>query len=388
MIERMTVLALGALTVSWLPACAQERAGGELPPDEERVARTLGVRASENWRTDFSKISIPLDEIASGGPPKDGIPAIDDPKFVSAEDADRWLEPSEPVIVAEHDGVVKAYPFQILIWHELVNDVVGGRPLVITFCPLCNTALVFERQVGERVLDFGTTGRLRYSDLIMYDRQTETWWQQASGAAIVGQQVGTVLEFFPARTFSWEQARSLHPDVVVLSRETGYRRDYGANPYTGYDSQDAPIGPFFNARVDRRFPAMERVVGLELGGGWAAPFSELSEVRIVNAEFAGAEFVVFWASGSSSALDASRIASSRDVGQSTVYDRRVGDRTLTFERDGDSFRDRETGTSWDLAGRAIEGTLVGERLTPIPYGNHFWFAWAVFKPDTEVWRRP
>jgi hypothetical protein len=388
MIGRTTAVAVAGLTLSALPACGQdERAGGEAP-EAERVARALGVQASEGWRTDFSRITVPLEEIASGGPPKDGIPAIDDPRFVSPEAADRWLGPTEPVIVVEHDGVVKVYPFQILIWHEIVNDVVGGRPLVITFCPLCNTALVFERRVGERVLDFGTTGRLRYSDLIMYDRQTETWWQQASGQAIVGEQVGAELEFFPARTFSWERARSLHPRALVLSRETGYRRDYGASPYAGYDSQKGPIGPFFNAPVDRRFQAMERVVALELGDGWAAPFSELSEVGVVNAGFSGAEFVVFWEPGASSALDESRIAESRDIGQTAVYDRRLGDRILTFERHGFSFRDRETGTSWDLAGRAIEGPLDGERLDPIPYGNHFWFAWAVFKPDTEVWRRP
>jgi hypothetical protein len=167
MIGRTTAVAVAGLVLSVLPACGQdERAGGEAP-EAERVARALGVQASEGWRTDFSRITVPLEEIASGGPPKDGIPAIDDPRFVSPEAADRWLGPTEPVIVVEHDGVVKVYPFQILIWHEIVNDVVGGRPLVITFCPLCNTALVFERRVGERVLDFGTTGRLRYSDLIM-----------------------------------------------------------------------------------------------------------------------------------------------------------------------------------------------------------------------------
>ena len=385
MIGRTCVLCLAALMLAVLPACAQD--GGEAS-DSARVARGLGVRDVERWATDFSRIAVPIEEIASGGPPKDGIPSIDRPKFVSGDDADQWLGPTEPVLVVEHDGVVKAYPFQILIWHEIVNDEVGGRPLSITFCPLCNTALVFERRLGERVLDFGTTGRLRFSDLVMYDRQTETWWQQASGEAIVGALVGTRLDFFPANTFSWEKARALHPRIRVLSRDTGYDRRYGQNPYAGYDSKNGPIAPFFNAQVDRRFPPMERVVGLDVGEGWAAPFSELSEARVINAEFAGTEFVVFWTSGASSALDERLIADGRDIGQSAVYERTLTGRTLTFEWDGDRFMDCETQSTWDLAGRAIAGPLAGERLTPMPYGNHFWFAWAVFKPDTEVWRRP
>ena len=385
MIGRTCVLCLTALTLAVLPASAQD--GGEAP-DSATVARRLGVQDIERWATDFSRIAVPIEEIASGGPLKDGIPAIDRPRFVSGDDADEWLGPTEPVLIVENDGIVKVYPFQILIWHEIVNDDVGGRPLSITFCPLCNTALVFERRVGERVLDFGTTGRLRFSDLVMYDRQTETWWQQASGEAIVGALVGTRLEFFPANTLSWEKARSLHPRIRVLSRDTGYDRRYGQNPYAGYDSQSGPIGPFFNAQVDRRFPAMERVVGLDIGEGWAAPFSELSEARVINAEFAGTDFVVFWTPGASSALDERLIAEGRDIGQSAVYERTLGDRTLTFERDGERFRDRETESTWDLAGRAVAGPLEGERLAPIPYGNHFWFAWAVFKPNTEVWRRP
>lgn len=143
----------------------------------------VGAAQSDEWRTDFTKHTVPMEEIVSGGPPKDGIPAIDDPDFVSIRDAGRWLDGREPVIVVENAGDARAYPYQILIYHEIVNDVVGGRPLSVTYCPLCNTALVFERRHGERLLDFGTTGRLRHSDMVMYDRQTESWWQQATGEA-------------------------------------------------------------------------------------------------------------------------------------------------------------------------------------------------------------
>ncbi|MFZ5820172.1 MAG: DUF3179 domain-containing (seleno)protein [Chloroflexota bacterium] len=159
--------------------------------------------AENEFSTDFSKHSVPYAEILSGGPPKDGIPAIDNPKFQSIHDADEWLEDREPVVFLEVAGEARAYPIQILMWHEIVNDNVNGKPLAISFCPLCNTAIAFERTVRGQTLDFGTTGRLRFSNLIMYDRQTETWWQQASGDAIAGEFTGTQLAYYPAAIISW-----------------------------------------------------------------------------------------------------------------------------------------------------------------------------------------
>ncbi len=357
---------------------------------QERQANAAVVEAliggGEPWKTDFSKISVPPKEIVSGGPPRDGIPAIDHPAFESAAEADRWLESSDPVVVVEHGGAVKAYPLAILIWHEIVNDNVGGQPVSVTFCPLCNTALVFDRNVAGRMLDFGTTGRLRHSDLLMYDRQTESWWQQAVGVAIVGELLDTELEFVPANTFSWEMVRSLHPDVLVLSRDTGHRRDYGRNPYVGYDDPGgSPIPGFFTADEDRRMPAMERVVALDIGDGWAVGFSPLSEVRVVNDEVEDMPFAVVWKPGASSALDGRQVSSGRDVGQTAVFDRHLADRTLTLEWKNGALRDVETGSTWDLAGRALTGPLEGERLRSVPHGNHFWFSWVVFRPDTRVW---
>jgi Protein of unknown function (DUF3179) len=157
--------------------------------------------ASIEFKTDFSKHCVHYSEIFSGGPPKDGIPAIDAPRFVSVSSADTWLKPKEPVIFLQVGNDARAYPIQILIWHEIVNDTVGGVPVAVTFCPLCNTAIAFERTINGRVLDFGTTGRLRFSNLLMYDRQTESWWQQAIGQAIIGQLTGTQLVARPAICF-------------------------------------------------------------------------------------------------------------------------------------------------------------------------------------------
>ena len=355
-------------------------------------AQTAGVpdfARGDDWTTDFSRISVPSEEIVSGGPPKDGIPAVDDPRFESVESADAWLGENDPILVIERDGVVKAYPLGILIWHEIVNDEISGLPVTATFCPLCNTALVFVAEVDGTALDFGTTGRLRNSDLIMYDRQTESWWQQALGEAVVGDKLGAVLKLYPANQFGWSTVRENYPDALVLSRDTGYpdyMARYGRNPYTGYDAiGNEPMKAFIRKTTDPRLPAMERVVGVELGDGWAAPFGVLGEVRAVNAEIDGTPFTVFWAEGNASALDDRSIAKGRDVGQTAVFDRRVGGRLLEFEFVDGRFKDRQTGSVWTLAGRAVEGELKGRELTRLGHGNHFWFAWIVFRPDSELW---
>jgi hypothetical protein len=354
-------------------------------------ACTADAQGAADWRTDFSRHAVPLEEIVSGGPPKDGIPALDKPRFTSVAEADTWLSERDPVVLVEEGDEAKAYPLQILIWHEIVNDVVGGRPLAVTFCPLCNTALAFDRRFDGRTLDFGTTGRLRHSDLVMYDRQTESWWQQATGEGIVGVYAGRRLEFVSAPVVSWETFRSTHPEGYVLSRRTGYDRPYGENPYTRYDDADgSPIASFFRGRRDDRLPAMARVVAVSLGGEDVAyPFTLLRERPAINDEVGEVPVAVFWKSGTASALDSRRISEGRDVGSTGVFDRRHGGRVLSFDpvREG-RFRDRETGSEFDVLGRAISGPLRGMRLEPIPHGNHFWFAWGVFKPSTKVVTSP
>lgn len=356
--------------------------GGSEVPGSKPIFAEFG---KDEWSTDFSKHSVPLDEIVSGGPPKDGIPAIDEPRFVSVPEADDWLEDREPVIALEHGGEAKAYPYRILMFHEIVNDSIAGLPAAVTYCPLCNTAIVFDRRAAGRVLDFGTTGRLRHSDLVMYDRQTESWWQQALGEAIVGELTGTELEWLPSQTLSWREFRQAHPEGRVLSRDTGFRRSYGTNPYGGYDSQRGPIRTFFQGSADDRLPAMERVAGVELGDERVAyPFSLLREERVVNDEVGGEPVVVFWAPGTASALDAADITQGRDVGSSGVFHRRIDGRTLTFEPADDGFRDRETESRWSIQGAAVAGPLAGSRLERVPFADFLWFAWARFAPDTRI----
>ncbi len=363
------------------------------PPPEAPGQQRPAIAGRDNWSTDFSKHTVPLEEFTSGGPPKDGIGSIDRPSFMTVREADKWIEDREPIAVVRVNGVTKAYPLSILIWHEIVNDVIGGEPVTVTYCPLCNTTIAFDRNFDGQVLEFGTTGRLRYSDLVMYDRQSETWWQQATGEGLVGRYAGYRLTLIPATVMNWRSVKEQLQDAMVLSRDTGFpanfRRRYGRNPYQWYDGGDGPWKRFFRfGRKDDRVPGMERVVALESDGEYlAVPFSVLKDERVAHVKVGSLDVVVFWASGTASAVDNSTIARGRDVGSSTSFSPQVDGRVLTFEPRGNGrFRDRETGSEWNLSGRAVKGELEGTQLTEIVHGNHFWFAWGVFRPDTEIWR--
>lgn len=343
--------------------------------------------AEREFSTDFSKHTIPYSEILSGGPPKDGIPAIDEPSFVSVAEADEWIGPQEPVALLQLEDEARAYPLQILTWHEIVNDVIGDTPVTVTFCPLCNTAIAFDRRLDDKVLDFGTTGRLRFSNLVMYDRQTETWWQQATGEAIAGELTGHQLTFLPAQLISWTDFKTAHPDAQVLSRETGFRRSYGQNPYTGYD--DVNNSPFLYRGPDTpgELLPMARVITVELDGETVAyPYDLLQEVRTVNDTVGETPIAVFWEAGTASALDTGTIASGRDVGTANTFSSQLDGQTLRFQYDDDKITDEQTNSEWNILGQAIRGELSGSQLEPVVNVNHFWFSWAAFRPETRIYQ--
>lgn len=355
------------------------------PPAAGATAPDRPPFDTSEWKTDFGKHSVPFSEIMSGGPPKDGIRAIDRPEFVGVDAAASWLKPREPVILFVHGNDARAYPLQILIWHEIVNDTVGDLPVAITFCPLCNTAIAFDRRVQQKTLDFGTTGKLRFSDLVMYDRQTESWWQQATGQAIIGTFTGAQLAPLPAQTISWKTFRETFPGGKVLSRNTGYNRSYGENPYVGYD--DVNSSPFlYRGPKDPRLRPVERVVTVSLAGEDVAyPFSALEKVRVVNDTVGGQKIVVLFEKGVASALDGHSIPESRDVGTAGVFERTVNGKVLTFAAAGGRITDAQTGSTWTIVGTATAGPLAGAHLVPVVHGQHFWFAWAVFRPKTRIY---
>ena len=301
---------------------------------------------ASGFKTDFCRHRVPLTEFQSGGPGKDGIPALDHPRFAPASTVD-WLALREPVIELVVGRDMRAYPLQILIWHEIVNDRVGGVPVAVTFCPLCNTALAFDRRVRGRTLSFGTTGNLRNSDLVMYDRQTETWWQQFGGEALVGRYAGTRLRQLPARIVAWREFERRYPHSFVLTRQTGFSRPYGENPYSGYDDVSSP--PFFPAAHggDHRLQPKERVVFLERGrDAVVVPFSVLQRRRLVRVTVGGHQLVVRWRGGIASALDSHSIPRGRDVGAATVT----------------------------------------EHGKPVVFEEPFWFAVAAFRPNVRIVR--
>lgn len=342
--------------------------------------------AESEFTTDFSKHSVPYSEILSGGPPRDGIPSIDAPNFQSVSEADEWLDDREPVVFVQVGNEAKVYPIQILIWHEIVNDTVGDEPLIVSFCPLCNTAIAFKRTFDGKVFDFGTTGRLRYSNLIMYDRQTETWWQQATGEAIAGEHTGAQLEFYPAAIISWADFKAQYPDGKVLSRDTGHVRNYGRNPYYGYD--DINQTPFlYDGTTPNQLPPMARVLTVDLNGEAAAyPYDVLSKLNVINDSVGGEDIVIFWTEGTTSPLDTSNIPEGREVGSAVAYGRLLNDQTLTFIFSDGKFLDEQTNSEWNVFGQAVSGELKGKQLAPVVSINHFWFSWAAFKPETRIYQ--
>ena len=269
---------------------------------------------SEWSRTDFSKHSIDYAEILSGGPPKDGIPAIDNPKFVALSDVS-GLSETEPVVGVTVNGASRAYPLRILMYHEIVNDTLGGVPVTVTYCPLCNSSIVFDRRLDGRVLDFGTTGKLRNSDLVMYDRQTESWWQQFLGEAIAGEMTGKILTMLPSRLESLARFRARAPKGTVQVPTNPSMRPYGRNLYARYDSAARPF--LFRGDLPDGIEPMVRVVAVQ-GEAWSLPLLR------AKGTITQGDIVIRWAAGQNSALDSSVIAEGRDVGN-IVVQRRTGD---------------------------------------------------------------
>lgn len=262
--------------------------------------------------TDFETTSVNnWVEILSGGPSRDGIPALDDPTFIDASTENR-IEDREPVITLELQGEVpRAYPIRYLMWHEIVNDEVAGRPIAVTFCPLCNSGITFDRRVGDQVLTFGVSGKLRNSDMIMFDRETESWWQQAIGEGIVGELTGVELQTLPSWMESWAEFKARNPDGLVMD-QPNQRRNYGANPYVQYDSSHRPF--LYSGEVPPHgIEPLARVVRV---GDAAWPMTRIAQEGVISEE----GVVLSWTAGQASALDTQNIGQGRDVGTVRVRD--------------------------------------------------------------------
>lgn len=367
-----------------------EPGDGDLLPAQDVPAELQ--RVSGAWLTDFSKATVDLSEILVGIPisdPRDAIPPIDDPTFQSVSETS-WISDREPGVLIEKGGDARFYPLSIMTRHEIVNDVIDGDPIAVTYCPLCNTAVGFDRRFEGQTLRLGVSGLLRNSDLVMWDDSTQSLWQQVTGEAIVGEQAGKRLELLPTAIIRWSDFKENHPDGLALSDNQGFGIPYGRNPYEFYSTRDTPLS-FFQGDIDPRYPALERVVGVTIGtSSKAYAFSDIESVGVVNDTVDGQPIVVFWgAADTADGLDASTISESRAIGTGIAFSSIVKGDRLTFERaDDDRFRDIETETTWDILGFGIRGQLAGERLELITHRNEFWFAWQAFFPDSAVWESP
>ncbi len=333
----------------------------------------------------------PLD-VLSGGPLPDGIPSIDAPEFERATDVG-FLQPQEAVVTLALNGDARAYPTQVLLWHEIVNDTVGGEPVTITYCPLCNTAIGYYRQIGDRIFDFGTSGRLYNSALVMYDRQTESLWAHYTGQAIAGALTGSQLELIPVATVAWETFLDEHPNGLVMTRPGGFGRSYGTNAYVNYDTPEGnPIFPP-GGPPDDRLPPQTRVLVVRHGGASVAvQLDTLSSAGVMPLDLGGVPVVAFHLPGTATPIQNQQVAFGRDVGATGVFDPIVDGQALTFSRTPDAassarpgaFTDDQTGSSWSILGRALDGPLAGAQLRPIEHIDTFWFAAAAYDPGIDL----
>jgi hypothetical protein len=321
------------------------------------------------------KSIVPLDQIVSGGPPPDGIPSIDNPKFISVQEASKFLEDSELVLGLNINGDIRAYPLQILVWHEIVNDEVSGVPVAVTYCPLCFTNQVFNRIIdGQEVVEFGTSGKLYNSNLVMYDRTSKSLWSQALAEGIVGKYAGIKLERVPFDIAYWKEWKQLYPDSKVLSRDTGSNRPYGADPYGDYYTNSDVLFPVSNK--DGRLDLKEIVVGLENKGQFKAyKQQEIENKKVINDQVNGKSITLF-------SLYPFMIRA-----YDPVVENGAEKMVLQFDYNAknNKFIDKQTGSEWNFEGKAINGQMKGKQLTRIPFDEGFWFEWVAFHPKTEIY---
>ena len=381
-------VALGAAVVLTMSACGTgpESSPGSRASDRDATAPLGGASALDDPRDpSFPEPLLEVDDLLSGGPPPDGIPALDDPAFEAVADT-TWLGDDDPVLSLTVAGETRAYPLGIITWHEIVNDTVGGVPVAVTYCPLCNSGVAFERTVDGEETTFGVSGLLYADNLVMYDRATESLWPQLTGTASVGTRTGTKLKAIPMGVVGWSQFTAEHPDALVLSRDTGHERAYGSNPYVGYDEPSSdPIFPLPAGADDRMLPK-ERVIGLgEAASAVALRRSDVARLGVVAVEVDGAPVTVWHLPGQRSALGGQQITEAEEIGTVAVLDPRLDGEVLEFtaETDG-TVTDVGTGSEWNAFGRAVAGPLRGERLSPVLHLDTFWFAWVAFQPETVV----
>ena len=320
----------------------------------------------EMMETNGVKHLIPLDKIKGGGPPKDGIPSIDNPIFVNAVDAN-FMSDSDIVIGLEINGETKAYPLFILVWHEIVNDTVGNTPVSVTYCPLCYTNQVFERIIDGQEVEFGTSGKLYNSNLLMYDRYTESYWSQALGMAVKGELTGYQLDLVPFDVITWGDWKILHPDTLVLTTDTGHLRSYATDPYGKYYTEPRIMFPVEYS--DDRIHPKEIILGFNQDETYKAYKQNDIESNIIVNDFID---------------DVPVMLVSLYSQNSRAFERSLDGVVLNFEYSDGVIFDTQTNSQWNYDGMAVSGEHEGKQLKRMAIEPGFWFAWVAFHPDTLI----
>ena len=391
MIIKPGTLLVAVLLVTVLNACSagaganspKANSHGRSEPANKQISHPVPIVQAALKATRGAPLVDPS-KIISGGPGVDGIPAIDRPVHISVAEAARSLVDTEQLLVVESHGQALAFPLRSLIVHEIANDVLDGVPIAATWCPLCNTGVVYDRRVAGTTTTFGVTGTLYSSAMVMYDRQTRSLWTQPTGQAVLGRRTGQELTVLASSLLPWAEARRSFPAMAVVLSDRS-ELDAATNPYEGYDSSDKPF--LFRGQLDARLPPFERVAGVSFSGvSRAWPYSLLRAKRTLQDTVAGQAVVLLWAPGTASPLDDADLRKGRDIGSAAVYSPDIGGRPLTFTPRGREFSDLQTGSTWTLGGLAVEGPLKGDRLRRLPSQDAFWFAWAAFNPHTDIAR--
>jgi len=317
--------------------------------------------------TNGVKHLIPLDKIKGGGPPKDGIPSIDNPVFTNVQGS-YFMSDSDTVVGVEINGEVKAYPIFILVWHEIVNDNLGRTPIAVTYCPLCYTNQVFERVIDGQEVEFGTSGKLYNSNLLMYDRLTESYWSQALGIAVKGELSGYKLNLIPFDVITWGDWKTLHPNTLVMTTDTGYIRSYSTDPYGNYYTEPRIFFPVEHS--DDRMHPKEIIIGFNQNNIYKAYKQNDIELNIIINDSIGETPVMLISLYSEN---------------SRAFERTINGVVLDFEyMDGKIF-DSQTNSEWNYDGLSISGEYEGKQLERMPIEPGFWFEWFAFHPQTLVY---
>ncbi len=343
----------------------------QITPTEITNPSTIAVDSLSTgitiMETNGVKHSIPLDKIKSGGPPKDGIPSIDKPVFTDISGS-QFMSDSDTVVGLDVNGESKAYPLSILVWHEIVNDNVGGIPVSITYCPLCYTNQVFERIIDGQEVEFGTSGKLYNSNLVMYDRLTQSYWSQALGTAVKGELTGYQLNLIPFDVITWGDWKKLHPDTVVLTTDTGYIRSYATDPYGSYYVEPRIMFPV--EHLDDRMYPKEIIIGFNQDDIYKAYKQNDIESNVVINDSIGNTAIMLVSLFSEN---------------SRAYDRTIDNSTLNFVYVNGKIFDTETNSEWNYDGLSISGEFEGEQLERMAIEPGFWFEWVAFHPETLVY---